>query len=84
MYSYEMLATNLAFQEGDLIFASLSTVKSSKEQVLKLTDSLFFFALEAIQNLSTVEMAAVNTCGLQLPHKNYAVWERYKMADERR
>ena len=53
MYSCEMFCTNLAFQKGDLVIITCSTVKSSLKdhflKVLKLTVLIFFsFALEAI------------------------------------
>ena len=71
--------------------SSVSTVYSSQKdhflKVLKLTDSLLFSSRwkplqKSIQNLSTVEMAAVNMREQQLPRN--AVWKQYKMADERR
>ena len=68
MYSCEMFATNLAFQEGDLIFVVYFhceiLAKRHFLNVLKPTDSLFFSLRwkpfqQSIQNPSTVEMASV-------------------------
>ena len=96
MYSCEMFRTNLAFQKGDLVIITCSTVKSSLKdhflKVLKLTVSIFFFfALEAILKVDLESFNRGNggkttcvgdPCGLQLTHN--ALWERHKMADERR